>query len=232
MTMETQMNELSSRQPVARIDAAGRRFLPGMGRDWLLPLYDPFTRLIGVESAHRKLAGQAELESATRVLEIGCGTGNLALLVKRTRPQLDVVGLDPDRKALARAARKARRAGLPLELDTGFADALPYPDAGFDRVLSSLMFHHLEADLRVASLREVLRVLRPGGSLHLMDFGGDSHQLRGLARLGRRSHTLRDNWDARIPALMHEAGFRDPTETGHLTKHIGRLTYYRATRPE
>jgi SAM-dependent methyltransferase len=225
------MNELASHQPAGRVEAGGRRYLPGMGRDWLLALYDPFTRLIGIESAHRKLAGQAALESAERVLEIGCGTGNLALLVKRMRPQLEVVGLDPDPKALARAERKARRAGLPLELDRGFADELPYADGSFDRVLSSLMFHHLEADLRTASVRQVLRVLRPGGSLHLMDCGGDSHQLHGLARLARRSRTLRDNWDDRIPTLMREAGFVDAAETGQLTKRIGRLTYYCATRP-
>src|SRR4051812_22326002 len=202
------MHQHAADRPVARVD---RRFLPGMGRDWLLPLYDPFTRLIGVEAAHRKLADGAELASADRVLEIGCGTGNLVLLVKRMRSQLEVVGLDPDPKALARAGRKARRAGLALELDRGFADELPYPDESFDRVLSSLMFHHLDADLRVASLREVLRVLRPGGSLHLMDFGGESHHLRGLAGLGRRSHTLKDNWDTRIPTLMGQAGFSDAT---------------------
>jgi SAM-dependent methyltransferase len=229
---DPEMNKFASHQSVAHVDAAGRRFLPGMGRDWLLPLYDPFTRLIGVESAHRKLADQAELESAERVLEIGCGTGNLALLVKRMRPRLDVVGLDPDAKALARAGRKARRAGLTLEFDRGFADELPYPDGSFDRVLSSLMFHHLDADLRLASLLEVLRVLRPGGSLHLMDFGGDSHHLHGLARFARRSPTLKDNWDDRIPTLMGEAGFSDATETGQLTKRIGPLSYYRAIRTE
>jgi SAM-dependent methyltransferase len=226
------MNELASHQPAARIEAGGRRYLPGMGRDWLLPLYDPFTRLIGIESAHRKLADQAALESAERVLEIGCGTGNLALLVKRIRPQLEVVGLDPDPKALARAARKARRAGLPLELDRGFADELPYADGSFDRVLSSLMFHHLEADLRGPSLRQALRVLRPGGSLHLMDFGGDSHHLHGVARLARRSPALKDNWDDRIPTLLRGAGFVDAAETGHLDKPLGRLTHYRATRPQ
>lgn len=226
------MNEFASHQPVARVEAAGRRFMPGMGRDWLLPLYDPFTRLIGIEPAHRALAEQAELESAERVLEIGCGTGNLALLVKRMRPQLEVVGLDPDPKALARAGRKARRREVALKLDRGFADELPYPDGSFDRVLSSLMFHHLEADLRTASLRQALRVLRPGGSLHLMDFGGDSHHLHGLARLARRSRTLQDNWDDRIPRHMREAGFADAAETGYLTKRIGRLTCYRATRPQ
>lgn len=225
------MNEFASHQPLPRVADSGRRYLPGMGRDWLLPLYDPFTRLIGVESAHRKLAEQAELESAERVLEVGCGTANLALLIKRTRPRLEVVGLDPDPKALARADRKARRAALTLKLDRGFADELPYPDESFDRVVSALMFHHLEADLRTASLGQILRVLRPGGSVHLMDFGGDSHHLHGLARLARRSPTLRDNWDDRIPTLMREAGFDDAAETGHLTKRIGRLTYYRATRP-
>jgi SAM-dependent methyltransferase len=223
------MNEPASDQPVRPVDITGRRFLPGMGKDWLLPLYDPFTRLIGVESAHRKLADQAELESAGRVLEVGCGTGNLTLLVKRLRPHLEVVGVDPDPKALARASRKARRAGLTVKLDCGFADELAYSDASFDRVLSSLMFHHLDAGLRVASLQEARRVLRPGGSLHLMDFGGDTRHLHGLARLARRSDALRDNWDDRIPALMREAGFSEPTETGQLGMHMGRLTYYRAT---
>lgn len=226
------MSEIASHQSLPPVAAAGRRYLPGMGRGWLLPLYDPFTRLIGIESAHRKLAEEAELESAGRVLEIGCGTGNLVLMVKRMRPQLEVIGLDPDPRALARAGRKARRAAVALQLDRGFADELPYPDGSFDRVLSSLMFHHLQASLRAPSLREALRVLRPGGSLHLMDFGGQSHHLHGLARLARRSRTLQDNWDDRIPTLMREAGFAEAAETDHLTKHIGRLTYYRASRPE
>ena len=89
------MSEIASHQPLPGVADAGRRYLPGMGRDWLLPLYDPFTRLIGIASPHRKLAEDAELESADRVLEIGCGTGNLALMVKRMRPQLEVLGLDP-----------------------------------------------------------------------------------------------------------------------------------------
>jgi ubiquinone/menaquinone biosynthesis C-methylase UbiE len=224
-------HELASPHVTGSTPEAGRRYLPGMGRDWLLPLYDPFTRLIGSEAAHRRLAEQADLDSARRVLEIGCGTGNLTLLVKRLRPGLEVAGLDPDPAALARAARKARRAHLAVELDRGFADQLAYPDASFDRVLSSLMFHHLQADQRVPSLREVRRVLRPGGTLHLMDFGGDSHHLHGLGRLSRRSAVLKDNWDGGVVALMGEVGFVDAAEIGHLTKRIGRLTYYRATSP-
>src|SRR6201992_4535874 len=87
-------------------ETEARPYLPGMGRDWLLPLYDPFTRLIGAGAAHRQLADQAGLDAAQRVLEICCGTGQLALLGKRSQPRLEVTGLDPDPRALARAGRK------------------------------------------------------------------------------------------------------------------------------
>jgi hypothetical protein len=93
------------------------------------------------------------------------------------------------------------------------------------------MFHHLEADLRLATLREVVRVLRPGGSLHLLEFDGNPDGVHGLmARLSRRSQVMRDNWGDRVPTLMREAGLSDPAEIGHLTRHIGRMTYYRAHR--
>ena len=148
------------------------RYLPGMGHDWLLPLYDPLTRALGLEAAHRRLTDQADLRAGQRVLEIGCGTGNVALLVKRLHPDVHVVALDPDAKALARAQRKARRRGIHVQLDRGFAEELPEPDEGFDRVLSAFMFHHLEPAGRRRALREARRVLRPGDSLHLLDFGG------------------------------------------------------------
>ena len=210
-----------------------RHFLPGMGRDWLLPLYDPLTRALGMRDAHRRLIDLADLRAGQRVLEIGCGTGNLLLAVKRLRPDVGVAGLDPDARALARARRKARREELAVQLDEGFADALPYPDAAFDRVLSAFMFHHLEADDRLQALAEVARVLRPGGSLHLLDFGGAQGAHDGLVtRLSRRNPRLHDNLGDRVPTLMRDAGLADAVEVGHRTSHMGRQTYWAATRPE
>src|ERR1700744_867521 len=110
-------------------ETEARPYLPGMGRDWLLPLYAPFTRLIGAGAAHRQLADQAGLDAAQRVLEIGCGTGNLALLAKGTQPRLEAPGRAPAPRPRPRPARKPRRSGLALRLDRGFADQLPYPDA-------------------------------------------------------------------------------------------------------
>jgi ubiquinone/menaquinone biosynthesis C-methylase UbiE len=203
-----------------------------MGHDRLLPLYDPLQRLLGMGSLHRQLVDQARIQPEQRVLEIGCGTGNLAILIKRLHPDAEVVGMDPDPKALARAQRKAGREALSMQLDRGFAEELPYPDASFDRVLSALMFHHLGPEEKERTLEEARRVLKPGGSLHLLDFGGEQVRSDGfLTRLHHRSKRLRDNFGERIPTLMGEAGFADPTEVAHRVTIAGRLTYYRASVP-
>jgi ubiquinone/menaquinone biosynthesis C-methylase UbiE len=211
----------------------GDHYLPGMGHDRLLPLYDPLQRLLGISRIHRPLVDQAGIRPGHRVLEIGCGTGNLVLLVGLLHPDAEVVGLDPDPKALARARRKAERRSLPLRFDHGFAQELPYADASFDRVLSALMFHHLGRDEKAGALREVRRVLEPGGSLHLVDLGGANQHADGfMARLAHRNRMLRDNFGDRIPTRMREAGLADPTETAHrVSRVMGRVTYYRAVAP-
>jgi ubiquinone/menaquinone biosynthesis C-methylase UbiE len=203
-----------------------------MGHDRLLPLYDPFQRLLGMGSVHRQLVDQARIQPAQRILDIGCGTGNLAMLIKRLHPDAEVVGIDPDPKALARAQRKAGREALSVHLDRGFAEELPYPDASFDRVLSALMFHHLGPEEKEKTLDEARRVLKPDGSLHLLDFGGEQVRSDGfIARLHHRSERLRDNFGDRIPTHMREAGFADPEEVAHRVTIAGRLTYYRASTP-
>jgi ubiquinone/menaquinone biosynthesis C-methylase UbiE len=94
------------------------------------------------------------------------------------------------------------------------------------------MFHHLDLGGKRAMLREARRVLRPGGSLHLLDLGGTVDRSDGfLARRAYRNPRLRDNLGDRIPELMREAALADPTEVAHRVKLVGRLTFYRAHAP-
>jgi ubiquinone/menaquinone biosynthesis C-methylase UbiE len=201
-----------------------KAYLPAAGHDWMLPLYDPLVKLLGGDVARRALLEQASIQPGQRVLDIGCGTGTLVVLIKSLHPDVDVVGLDPDPKALARAKRKAERASVAIRFDQGFSDALPYADASVDRVLSSFMFHHLQRDEKDGMLREVRRVLRPGGVFTLLGFGGPESADNGLfPRLVHSSHHLKDNSEERIVAVMHQAGFVDPKKIAQGTMLFGHV---------
>jgi ubiquinone/menaquinone biosynthesis C-methylase UbiE len=208
-----------------------RVFLPAAGRDIFLPLYDPFTRLLGADRAREALLEQGDLQPYQRVLDLGCGTGTLAVLIKRRHPTVEVIGLDPDPKALARARAKAERAGVSIRFDRAFSDSLGYADDTFDRVFSSLMLHHLPAASRPATLREVRRVLRPGGRLEVLDFAGP-HAARHrsvLARLIHSHHQLKENDEDRVLGLMTDAGLT-PQVTARRGSLFGRLVYYQALK--
>jgi ubiquinone/menaquinone biosynthesis C-methylase UbiE len=204
-----------------------RSFHPAAGRDLFLPLYDPLTRLFGFDSIRDALLLEANIRAHDRVLDIGCGTGTLTVTIKQRYPEVELSGLDPDPKALDRARSKAARARVTVKFDQGFSDALPYADATFDRVVSSLMFHHLPRAVKEGTLREVRRVLKPGGELHLLDFTG-AHGRGRLARLIHPQHALKDSAEDRVVVLMRAAGLRDPRVVGRRKTLFGPLAYYRA----
>jgi ubiquinone/menaquinone biosynthesis C-methylase UbiE len=211
-----------------------REFLPAAGRDVFLPLYDPVVSFMGAARAREELIKQASIQPNQRVLDLGCGTGTLVVLLKRKYPAAEIVGVDPDPKALQRAQKKIRRAGVAVQLDEGFADELPYEAGTFDRVLSSFMLHHLEEHEREKTLREVLRVLKPVGTFHLLDFAGGEDKAPG--RLGRlvNSHArLEDNSQQRILQLMRRAGFTNAEKVKDGSMLFGLLptTYYQAATP-
>jgi ubiquinone/menaquinone biosynthesis C-methylase UbiE len=209
-----------------------RHYLPAAGRDLFLPLYDPFTRLFGVDALRGGLLEQAALQPAYRVLDVGCGTGTLAIRIKQEHPTITVIGVDPDPKALARAHRKAERAQVSVHFERGFADALPYSDATFDRVFSSLMFHHLAKNEKEQALREIRRVLRPGGRLEFLDLASpDPHAQGVLSRVIHSHAQVKDNVDQRIVQLMQTAGFAAPRKIRERRLLFGTVAFFQATTP-
>jgi ubiquinone/menaquinone biosynthesis C-methylase UbiE len=206
-----------------------RTFMPAAGRDVFLPLYDPLTKLLGFDSIQSALLRQSELQPHFRVLDVGCGTGTFAVMIKRAHPTVDVVALDPDPKALARAQRKANRAGVSIEFDRGFADALPYDNGIFDRVFSSMMFHHLRKSERESTLREIRRVLTPSGRLEFLDFASSGSHAHGLLARLIHPQQLTDGADARLLELLTRVGFDNPRRAGLRKTLFGAVAYYQST---
>lgn len=213
-----------------------RGYLPALRYHWLTTFYDPLLRWTLRESAFKRhLAKQARVEKGHRVLDLGCGTGTLAILIKSHHPAAEVLGLDADPKVLAVARAKAVRARLDVRFDQGMAFELPYPDASFDRVISSLLFHHLTRENKKQTLREVFRVLRLGGELHVADWGKAQNSLMRMAFLLVQVldgfETTVDNVAGLLPEFFRAAGFKDIQESGQYMTVVGTLSLYSARKP-
>lgn len=212
------------------MDRNQREFVPAAGRDMYLPLYDPCVKLLGFDRARQQLVAQANIKTNDHVLDIGCGTGTFVVFLKRRHVGVNVVGIDPDPKALHRAKKKVKRAGVSVQLDQGFADDLPYTNKSFDRVFSSFMLHHLEKEERDKTLEEVSRVLKPGGSFHLLDFIAE-HDAPGYVERLMHSHALMThNTDEHILEQMRRAGLKNAEKVKESSMLFGllRIAYYRA----
>jgi ubiquinone/menaquinone biosynthesis C-methylase UbiE len=211
-------------------------YVPALGYAWLTRFYDPVVRLTTREGRFKRaLLQQARLTADLDVLDLACGTGTLALMSKRQVPELRLHGLDGDPAVLAIARAKAARAGVDISFAQGFSTALPYPSASFDRVLSTLFFHHLGRADKQRTLAEVIRVLKPGGELHLADWGQPTGPLmRGLfysIQLLDGFPNTRDNVAGQLPALMEAAGLQHVTVHREINTVYGTLALYAAQKP-
>ena len=211
-------------------------YIPALRYHSLTRFYDPIVRLATREETFKKvLLRQADIQSGQRILDLGCGTGTLALMVKSAYPNTEVIGLDADEQVLRRAEAKAAAAGLDIRLDHGLASELPYTNDRFDRVLSSLFFHHVTGKVKDEVMLEVRRVLRPGGEFLIADWGKPTSSAMRLAFLGIQLldgfTNTRDSVEGVLPDLLSLAGFHQVEITRNYTTLFGTLALYRACKP-
>jgi ubiquinone/menaquinone biosynthesis C-methylase UbiE len=212
-------------------------FIPALRFRALTRFYDPAIRLTTREGAfRRRLLEQAGIRPGDRVLDLGCGTGTLAVLIKQTVPRAEVLGLDADPEVLDRARRKASEAGVAIGFQQGFSDDLPYEDGSFDAVVATLFFHHLVLETKRRTVAEIARVLKAGGQLHVADWGRPADPLMRLlslqVRLGDGLAPTRDNLSGALPRIFEAAGLAGAAETRRLRTVFGTLAFYRAERRE
>jgi ubiquinone/menaquinone biosynthesis C-methylase UbiE len=211
-------------------------YVAALGWDFLTPLYDPLVRLTTREMSFKsRLLDEASIDEAARILDVGCGTGTLLLLVKRRSKSLLAIGLDGDMNVLGIARSKAHRQVEKIALIQAFCFDIPFADGAFDRVLSSLMLHHLTRSEKVRTLEEIFRVLRPEGELHVADWGRPHtllmYALAFSVRLGDSFARTADNMKGLLPALFRDAGFEEVSETARFATLFGTLSLYKARKP-
>jgi ubiquinone/menaquinone biosynthesis C-methylase UbiE len=209
-----------------------KTYIPALGLDWLTPLYDPLMKWVMRESRFKTpLIKQAHIEAGHRVLDLGCGTGTLTILIKQIHPHANVLGLDADAKALDIARRKTRQEGVGITFFHGMADRLPYLDNSLDRVVSCLVLHHLDTENKRRALQEVFRVLRPSGELHVADFGRPHNAVARLIAYAQRSAEMSANVNGLLPEMFRDAGFGQVEESTQYMTVAGTLSLYSALKP-
>jgi ubiquinone/menaquinone biosynthesis C-methylase UbiE len=211
-------------------------YVPALRFRALTRLYDPVVRVTTREAEFkRRLLDRAAIEPGDRVLDLACGTGTLAIDAKRHAAGAKLVGIDGDPEMLGRARGKAAHAGVEVEFDEGYSTALPYDDASFDKVLSTLFFHHLDLAGKRTTIAEIERVLRPGGELHVADWGRPSDPLMSVlswpVRLLDGLDVTRENFDGRLPGMIAEGGFDAVVEGDRLRTPLGSMVLLSARAP-
>lgn len=211
--------------PGASSDPVHPSFVPRPTFDLMLPLYEPLAGwFLRDADTRRALLDDSGVGAGHHALEVGCGTGELTVMIALRAPYAHVYALDPNPRKLARAIGKSWECGHPFRVFRGVAQRLPFPRESIDRAFASFVLCRLTRPQKLAALRELRRVLQLDGSLHVLEFAPPvTRWERLLARSVLRGERLRPHLAGELPALLAEAGFARSRETGAVSAPAGRL---------
>ena len=206
----------------------GSKYIPALRFDALTSFYDPVVRLTTRESSFKRaLIEEAHLKPGFQILDLGSGTGTLALMIKEVCPDVTVFGIDSDLRIIETAQNKARNVQQKIGLVGGMSYALPFGDKIFDRVFSSLFFHHLTRENKIKTFYEVRRILKPDGEIHIADWGLPDGRLMKISsrliKLLDGEESTSDNHEGRLTSMLSESGFRGLKEPARFNTVFGTI---------
>ncbi len=212
-----------------------KEFIPALRFSWLTALYDPILALTCREIFFKShLIEQAGLVASQEVLDLGSGTGTLAIQIKKTVDGSLVTGIDADENIILIAEKKSNSLGLDVKFVEGLSFDMPFDGNKFDRCVSSLFFHHLNLKNKERTFQEAYRVLKPNGEIHIADWGQPTNIIMRclfyIVQLLDGFETTSDSVSGVLPELMRKAGFVDVAVNETISTPLGTITLYSAKK--
>lgn len=212
-----------------------KNFIPALRFDFFTKFYDPIVRATTREYAFKRaLLAQANLQNDQTILDIACGTATLAVEIKRRFPGIEIYAIDADAEILHMAQEKAARNNTEIHFERAFSDNLNFADNRFERVFSTLFFHHLTLESKIRTFQEIFRVLKPRGEFHLADYALPRNKtqfvLSKSVRLIDGFASTHDNLRGRLKLLMEESGFPQVERTGYFKTILGTIRLFKAIK--
>jgi ubiquinone/menaquinone biosynthesis C-methylase UbiE len=213
-----------------------QQFVPALRFDAFTRVYDPVVAITSREGAFkRRLLEHARVKNGEAVLDLACGTGTLAIELKKQHPQAKVSAIDGDRAILQRAKGKAKEAGVKIDFQRGMSNELPYDARSFDVVLSTLFFHHLTDEAKADTAEEIRRVLRLGGRVLIADWGRPQDPLMRMFFLNVQIldgfRNTASNVAGRLPEFLRDAGLKRVSVLDRMRTPLGTIEIVSGIRP-
>lgn len=210
-------------------------YIPALKYNWLTKIYNPLITFTMPETKFKTaLITQANIKPNSVVLDFGVGTATLSILLKKKYSQVKLDGVDVDNKILKIAHQKIKEQDVDVTLTQYDGVTLPYPDDHFDRVVTSLVFHHLDNEQKENALKEIYRVLKPKGELHIADWGKPKNDVMRLlfylVQFLDGFKTTTDNVKGLLPKYIKNEGFKDVESLKSYNTIFGTLWLYKGIK--
>lgn len=190
-------------------------FIPALRYKKLTRFFDFFLAVTFPEKKIKHaLIHQLQLKGNEAILDFGCGTGTLAIMIKEQYPSVNIIGIDVDPEIIAIAENKIKRKGLSIPIKRYDGENLSlFGHQQFDKVVSSLVFHHLSTSKKRTIFSHLYRIIKPGGELHIADFGkGKNFYTKAAFEFLRRFDGVENtavNSEGLLPVFIKGCGFNE-----------------------